>query len=120
MRITVAGFGNLGSYVAELLGQLHQIAIYDPPRGLGRLDDLREPDFVFIAVPTPSLRNGECDTSIVEEIVSAAYPKEAIVCHSTVPTGTTDRLIRFYGKPLVYVPEYAGESPDHPYRRMEN
>ncbi len=120
MRLTIAGYGTIGRYVEEVFGRCHEVAVYDPPKGLGKAQDLQEADFVFLCVPTPSLPDGGCDTSIVEELVAQASPRGAIVCHSTLAIGTTERLIRTYRKPLVYVPEYAGESPDHPYRRIEN
>ncbi|HEY8489739.1 MAG TPA: hypothetical protein VIO14_01985 [Dehalococcoidia bacterium] len=119
MRVTIAGYGSIGRYVEETFRGRHEIAVYDPPLGLGSPADLRETDFVILCVPTPSLPTGECDVRIVEELVAAASPRRAIVCHSTVAIGTTDRLLEAYGKPLVFVPEYAGESPDHPYRRPE-
>ena len=119
-RITIAGYGMVGRYVEEVFGRIHQVAVYDPPLGLGSPHDLRDTDFVFLCVPTPSGAGGECDTSIVEQLVAVAEPHRAIVCHSTVSIGTTERLIRECGKPLVFVPEYAGESPHHPYRRPEN
>ncbi len=92
------------------------IAVYDPPLGLGTHNDLVDTDFVFICVPTSPRDDGSCDTSIVEEVVRLANPRIAIVCESTVSLGTTERLIRETGKPLVFVPEYAGEEPGHPFR----
>lgn len=119
MRITIAGFGNIGHFVQQIFNGRAEIAVYDPPKRLGSKEDLWDTDFVFVCVPTPSLPNGECDSSAVEEVVSLAAPRRAIICHSTIAVGTTERLIRSYAKPLVFVPEYAGESAEHPYRRME-
>ena len=119
MRITIAGYGSIGQYVGEVFGRCHDIVVYDPPKGLGRAEDLRDTDFVFICVPTPSLSDGRCETGTVEEVVAASQPRYGIVCHSTVSIGTTQRLIDTYRKPLVFVPEYAGESADHPYRRID-
>ena len=45
-----------------------------------------------------------------------ADPRVAIVCHSTIAIGTTERLIAETSKPLVFVPGYAGEADDHPLR----
>ena len=120
MKITICGYGSIGSYVEDVFGPSNEITLYDPPKGLGQAIDLKEADFVFICVPTPSKFDGKCDISIVEQLIGEAQPRRAIVCHSTVAVGTTERLIHSYGKPLVYVPEYAGELPDHPYRRIEN
>ncbi len=119
-RIVIAGYGTIGQYAEEVFRPYYEAAIYDPPLGLGSASDLNDADFVVLCVPTPSLSRGECDTSIVEELVAQATPRQAIICHSTLSVGTTERLISAYGKPLVYVPEYAGESADHPYRRLEN
>lgn len=116
MRITIAGYGSIGHYVESVFGTRHEIVPYDPPRGLGNRAYLVETDFVIVCVPTPSRDDGSADTSIVEEVVSLAAPRVAIVCESTVPVGTTQRLIETYGKPLVFVPEYAGESVSHPLR----
>ena len=120
MRITIAGLGTIGRYVQEVFGPSCEIAVYDPPKGFRSTAALSDTDYVFICVPTPSLDTGECDVSLVEEVVALAQPRRALVCHSTVSIGTTERLATAYDKPLVYVPEYAGESSDHPYRKAEN
>jgi UDPglucose 6-dehydrogenase len=116
MRITIAGYGSIGHYLAGVFGSQHEIVLYDPPRGFGSPGDLVDTDFVFICVPTPPRDDGSADISIVEDVVSRARPSVAVVCESTVPIGTTDRLIERYAAPLVFVPEYAGESADHPFR----
>jgi UDPglucose 6-dehydrogenase len=116
MRITIAGYGSIGRYIATVFGTKHEIVPYDPPLGIGRTADLVDTDFVFICVPTPTRDDGSADTSLVEDVVSRANPRVAIVCESTVPVGTTDLLISRHGKPLVFVPEYAGESAGHPFR----
>ena len=116
MRITIAGYGSIGHYIESVFGRRHDIAVYDPPLGLGTRSDLLNTDFVFICVPTPPREDGSCNTTIVEEVVRQANPRIAIVCESTVSLGTTERLIRATGKAVVFVPEYAGEEPAHPFR----
>ena len=116
MRITIAGYGSIGHYVESVFGAHHVIAPYDPPQGIGSPQDLVDTDFVFICVPTQPREDGSCDTSLVEEVVRLANPRVAIVCESTVAVGTTERLVRDTGKPLVFVPEYAGEDASHPFR----
>jgi UDPglucose 6-dehydrogenase len=116
MTITIAGYGSIGRYVESVFGSAHDVKLYDPPAGMGKRQDLIDTDFVFICVPTPPNPDGSADTSIVEEVVSLAEPRIAIVCQSTIPIGTTERLIEESGKPIVFVPEYAGEQPSHPFR----
>ena len=122
LQLTIAGYGSVGTYVGSLFEKLSiiDVRIYDPPLGLGTVNDLEDTDFVVICVPTPSLPSGACDTSRVEGVVRLANPRRAIVCHSTVAIGTTERLIAETGKPLVLMPEYAGESVDHPLRDPAN
>jgi UDPglucose 6-dehydrogenase len=116
MRITIAGYGAIGHYIESVFSAGNQIAVYDPPQGLGTHSDLVDTDFVFVCVPTQPREDGSCDTSIVEEVVRLADPRVAIVCESTIAVGTTERLIRETGKPMVFVPEYAGEEATHPFR----
>lgn len=120
MRIAIAGYGSIGSYLASVFGSEHEVVPYDPPLGLGSPADLVDTDFMFVCVPTPPRDDGSADVRIVEEVVSLAQPRVAIVCESTVPVGTTRRLIDETGKPLVFVPEYAGESAAHPFRDPSN
>jgi UDPglucose 6-dehydrogenase len=115
MRITIAGYGAIGHYIERVFGRKHEIALYDPPLGLGSPKDLVTTDFVFTCVPTAPNVDGSGDTRIVQEVVSLSDPRIAIVCESTVPVGTTQALIDSTGKPLVFVPEYAGEEEWHPF-----
>jgi UDPglucose 6-dehydrogenase len=116
MQITIAGYGSIGHYLEEVFSQKHTIKKYDPPLGLDCPDDLTDTDFVFICVPTPTRPDGTTDLAAVENVIAIANPRHAIVCQSTLPVGTTDRLIASTGRNVVYVPEYAGESPSHPFR----
>lgn len=120
MKLGIAGYGNIGRYIEGVFAPHHDIAVFDPPKGLGCVADMDRCDFVFICVPTPPAPDGSCDTSVVEQVVATLSPRAGFVCSSTVAIGTTERLRERYGKPLVYVPEYAGEAPDHPYRNIEN
>jgi UDPglucose 6-dehydrogenase len=120
MKLTIAGYGTVGRYVEEVFGQRHDVAIYDEPKHIGDSADLVDTDFVFVCVPTPPLGDGRMDTCIVEEIVRRSAPRVAIVCESTLPVGGTDRIMRVYDKNVVYVPEYAGESAEHPFRNPAN
>ena len=97
LRVTIAGYGSIGRYVEKVLEQVCDTSLYDPPMGLGSEEDLRDCDFVFICVPTPSTSEGACDVGLVEQVVNLASPRVAVVCHSTVAIGTPERLIREAG-----------------------
>lgn len=66
-------------------------------------------DMAFVCVPTPMLPNGECDISIVEEVVEwLATP--LIIIKSTVPVETTMNLIKATGKNIIHNPEFLREA----------
>ena len=120
MKITIAGHGSIGHYIEGVFQNLHDIDIYDPALGHANAATLRDTDFVIVCVPTPTAEDGSCDTSIVEEIICKSDPRTAIICTSTVAIGTTDRLISTYRKDIVFAPEYAGETDEHPLRNPKN
>jgi UDPglucose 6-dehydrogenase len=66
-----------------------------------------------VAVPTPTGQDGQCDTSIVEEVCQW-IESDIIVIRSTVAPGTTDRLRQHTGKRIIFQPEYIGETVAHP------
>lgn len=119
MNIGVIGYGTVGKALESLFGSSgHEVSIYDrfqAPYDDGyHLKRLKNVDVAFIAVPTPSNPDGTCDTSAVEEVVS--WVPGPICIKSTVPPGTTDRLVAQSGKQIVFSPEYTGETNFHPYR----
>lgn len=76
--------------------------------------NMQKADVSFVCVPTNMLPNGECDTSIVEDVISKTE-SDLIIIRSTVSVGTTDRLKEKYNKNIVFQPEYIGETTAHPY-----
>lgn len=76
-------------------------------------EDINKADVAFVCVPTPTDKNGNCDTSIVEEVVDK-LKTPLIIIRSTIEPGTTDRLKKKYKKRIVFCPEYVGETVAHP------
>lgn len=70
----------------------------------------------IICVPTPMTEDDEefkqVDLSIIEEVVGWLQT-ELILIKSTVPPGTTDRLVQESGKRIAFSPEYIGEGKYH-------
>ncbi|MGD9892324.1 MAG: hypothetical protein AB7R89_19610 [Dehalococcoidia bacterium] len=111
--VAIVGYGAVGRSLATLFPDA---AVYDPPLGLGRRDEVNRCRFAFVCVPTPATASGDCDTAAVEE-AAGWIESEYIVIRSTVPPGTTNRLAGRLGKRIIFQPEYGpGETPDHPYR----
>lgn len=117
-KIGIVGFGYVGRAMYALFQKHYEVLVYDPmlnppevdggPRFVGR-DEINGCDLAVVCVPTPSLEDGACDTSIVEMAVRWLQAP-LILLKSTVPPGTTDRLAEDYQKRIVFSPEYCGES----------
>lgn len=100
----------MGRHMCELFAK-HSPVRYDVH--VGAKEAVNGCDLAFVCVPTNSLPNGGCDTSIVEDVVSW-LKCETVVFRSTVPPGTCERLAEKSGLKIVMNPEYVGETVSHP------
>lgn len=74
-------------------------------------DDARKAELVFISVPTPTKKDGSCDTGIVEsEVKKLAKSAKVIVIKSTIEPGTTEYLAKKYNCALIFSPEFLTEA----------
>jgi len=74
-------------------------------------DDMKKADIIFLCVPTPSAKDGSCDTSIIESAVAKYHhPNRVLVIKSTVEPGTVARLQKKYKSPILFNPEFLTES----------
>jgi UDPglucose 6-dehydrogenase len=111
MKIGIIGRGTVGSAVFEGLEYLgHTMTFFDPKHEGSAMADVLDTDVVFISVPTDQTANGDCDTSIVDNVVAELainhYAGLAAI-KSTVIPGTTDRLHKQYPSlRLCMVPEF--------------
>ncbi len=76
-------------------------------------EDIDACDAVFICVPTNLKKNGTLDMSIVEGIVEKCN-SPLIIIRSTLQPGFSEYLERKYNKPISVMPEYVGETVNHP------
>lgn len=101
MYIGIIGYGVVGKALAYGFKKLgHTIYIYDIAyKEYSDIVPLLVCDITFVALPTPMNEDGSCDTSIVEQVldyyIHGGY-KGIIAIKSTVPIGTTDKLIQKY------------------------
>jgi UDPglucose 6-dehydrogenase len=115
-RVGIVGLG--------VVGKVHQQAfkaadietvVFDkynaPYSGQAQASAINDCTLVFVSVPTPSGPDGACDLSAVEEVVG--WVNKPMCIKSTIPPGTTDRLIAKTGKQIVFSPEYTGETTFH-------
>lgn len=117
-RVLLIGYGWVGQYC----GKYFTNACYVDSSGIiTRQKDGEQLlsahfDLAIISVPTPmNPETGQCDTSIVEEVVqNFKFIVDYFLIKSTVEIGTTDRLAKKYGVKIAMSPEYIGETLGHP------
>lgn len=100
MQIGIVGHGVVGSTMHEALSREHDVFVDDPYKGYH--DDLSYCDVIFICV---------FSSAEVEEVIEkhTGFPG-LLALRTTVPPGTTDRLIREHGVNLCYNPEFLTEN----------
>lgn len=121
MKICVIGSeGVLGSTLSFGFSKLgHDVFGYDIKHKDKLLSDIVNelPEIYFVCVPTPARNDGECDTSIVKNVVENLVNEirkqkysPIIVIKSTVTPGTTNYLRYITGYNLIaFVPEFLRE-----------
>lgn len=113
MNIGIIGLGVLGSaYKSGFLKWGHNVLTYDI-KGKYYFENILNSKIVFICVPSPSKKNGECDTSIVDSVIKKLNNfkyKGVVVIASTVKIGFTRKAIKSYRKlSICCVPEMLKE-----------
>ena len=98
MKIGIVGYGHVGRAMHKLF---QDAVLYDEPLVLGTRIDINSCDTVFVCVPTPQRDDGNCDTSIVEEVLSW-IKAPLIILRSTVRVGFTDEMMGKFHKEIVF------------------
>ena len=122
-KLGIVGHGYVGS---ALKHSITDALVYDkdPKKSeVKSLSDLIDCEAIFICVPTPSKKDGSCDTSIVSKVITdinyqvdkaksnlIAPPNPILVIKSTIPPGTTDSLQKTTGLSLIFWPEFLTEA----------
>jgi len=88
LKLLSVGYGYVGKAVGEYITpHIKQHIVIDPAHSTERIADHADADAAIVAVPTPTV-NGECDDSIVKDVVVeliAANPDIKILLKSTLP-----------------------------------
>jgi nucleotide sugar dehydrogenase len=90
MKVGIIGLGFVGGATSRAFAQYADVKVYDKGKNIGSLEEVAGQDVVFVAVPTPMLPSGTCDTSIVESVMAdlaLQYPNpdREVVIKSTCP-----------------------------------
>jgi len=101
-KVGIIGCGFVGSSLREGLKDSNEINVFDKYNTeLSTVSNLQElvdvSDIIFVCLPTPMKKTGECDTTLVKETVHSVAgmsgdTRKVVVIKSTVPPGTTKRL----------------------------
>ena len=90
MKLGIVGHGFVGTAVDHGFTRDVRKFIVDPKHNsTNTIQDLIEfrPDATFVAVPTPQLESGECNTSILEDVMRQLNNSKGllVIVKSTVP-----------------------------------
>jgi len=99
INIGIIGQGFVGTAVREGFDQFYNINTYDTDQTKSSCKTLEQlvlqSDIIFVCLPTPMQKSGECDISIVvntiKDINNMGH-KKIVVIKSTVPPGTSQQL----------------------------
>jgi UDPglucose 6-dehydrogenase len=112
MNIGIIGLGVVGAACKkgfELQG--HTVLVHDT-RLNTLIDTILPTEIVYICVPTPSLDNGDCDISRLNDIVLHLHNSKyagVIAIKSTMIPGTTKKLAASTNMDICFVPEFLRE-----------
>jgi len=120
MKIGIIGQGFVGSAVREGLKNFYEIMAYDIDSTLSKNSHSEITscaDIIFVCLPTPMKKSGQCDTRILESAIQKIDDECAfyntfpiIVIKSTIPPGTTERINRSTRVDVCFSPEFLTEA----------
>ena len=115
MTVGVIGFGMVGKAISRAFKDLgHNVYVYDNAIKIHKLEDLiRLTKVVFVCVPTPIGKQGECKTSAVVDVLTKLREggyKGIVAIKSTIEPGTTQDLQKKFSElTICHVPEFLRE-----------
>lgn len=115
--IGIVGRGFVGGAMFENFKECFNVSTWDideTKRGHDSFESfVNWSEIIFVCVPTPMKDSGECDTSIVEEVISDIAKidrRKYVVIKSTVTPGTTQRLASDLNMTIGFNPEFLTEA----------
>ena len=108
--VGIIGNGFVGNAVYQNVRDKVETKIYDVDknRSLNTFEEVLQQEYVFVCVPTPMKADGSCDLSILEKLFEdiskiemELFEERTFIIKSTVPIGTTKRLVEKY--PLLWI-----------------
>ncbi|MAV56203.1 MAG: hypothetical protein CMI79_01520 [Candidatus Pelagibacter sp.] len=117
IKIGIVGLGYVGSATFNGLKDFFSINTFDISKNCScsSLEELtNSSDIIFVCVPTPMFKNGKCDLSLVDSVITDidnySDSKKIIILKSTCLAGTTDALNKkIKNCSIVFNPEFLRE-----------
>jgi len=120
MKIGVVGQGFVGSAIREGLCNFYSVLTYDidPSKCNSTHEKVcDESDIIFVCIPTPMKKSGECDTRLLEKVVAKIQNRcrksnnmPTLVIKSTIPPGTTEKIYNRGWLDICFSPEFLTEA----------
>ena len=110
--MTIIGHGFVGKAIDYAFQDDVEKQIIDPKIGVELKDVKLNADITFVCVPTPMHKNGKCDVSILEDVLTQIKHRMTglIVVKSTVTPDKIEELFRGSAKHrMIYNPEFLTE-----------
>jgi UDPglucose 6-dehydrogenase len=109
MKIGIIGYGYVGKAVASAY-EPHEV-LYNDPKVDGSTSIAEMKDnckAIFVCVPTPSYKDGSCDTAILEHVMHQLAGFEGIVVakSTALPQAYMDLESKYPDMKLAHVPEF--------------
>ncbi len=113
MKIGIVGLGVVGTACKDGFEKGgHEVLAHDI-RLDTKINDLFDAEIIYLTVPTPSNKNGDCNIQIVSTVVSELDEigyKGIVAVKSTVPPGTVLGLQKVFNNlKICFVPEFLKE-----------
>ena len=116
-KVGIIGRGFVGGAMYDNFKECFEVASWDlddHKRTINTLESFVDwSDIIFVCVPTPMKESGECDASIVEDVVAKIANldrRKYVVIKSTVTPGTCERLAETYRMVIGFNPEFLTEA----------
>lgn len=118
-NIGIVGQGFVGNAVAKHMINFHNIYTFDTDPEKNSTEDslhslVLKADVIFVCLPTPMYDDGECNTSIIENVIADILMLKfdgKIIIKSTIPPGTVEKINREMNTDQVnFNPEFLTEA----------
>lgn len=108
-QIGIVGYGFVGSAVANSYPD-SEILVHDPghPDISVKISKIKNTcDAIFVCVPTPGVKSGQCDVSVLTNTIKKLRGYQGVViCKSTAPPLVYEKLEKSSKLKLAHVPEF--------------